>query len=393
MKKLLLSLISIFVLVNFAFAQSTQQKIDSLKREQVKAEQAKKLANDKLRQNSNEKNYEDAKVAMKKMEKVNKELEVALNEQKAEAEAKAKAKAEAEAKAKEAQDKERLKTLYDKRFPEFAWAGVGDPMKSYMLGELKKNPNWDIKNITFPKENEIVVKSTSNSQGKLINVSNNEAIAQAWAWRKDPVKSYEAKKGMEKMPGCIKNLEDINRAARGYYYGYTGRELRKDYSLAEFELCTRINIYRIDIPNNGSFFQITYSTKYGGIPEIWMENIKNYFDVRKVSGVFFNVTREGCRWFARNKFFDHVYESKATFPPKEGRHLFCRDWEFEDGSRCTDKWDRWEKKYKLEPIDLKRFQKLLKTYKVADYCKGAYLDRYIEERRAAGSAEEVARRR
>ncbi len=289
MKKLIITLISIFVFVNIAFAQSaTDKKVDSLKNEQAKAEQAKKAADDRLRNDMNDKNYQAAKTAREKMEKVNKELEAALNEQKVEQEAKAKAKAEAEAVAKKVEE-DRLMALYYKRFPEFEFAGVSDEFKEYIFKELKKDPNWEILDIyrssykkrvkrhyhsaewdgwywgdaTVPA---LIIKSSSNTEGEKFDALYRkegwgEDLLKAWEYRKNPEKFYLAKKEKEKeresMEKFIKEnnaLNKMQKAVVAYYKEYAG----KNYDIKSaivLKKCKSVAFYYIDVPkqNNINF--------------------------------------------------------------------------------------------------------------------------------------------
>ena len=302
MKKLLLALISVFVLVNFAFAQSAQQKVDSLKKEQAKAEQAKKAADDRLRNDMIDKNYQAVKAARENLEKLNKELADALNAQKAEAEAKAQA------------EKERALALYKKKFPEFEFAGVDDAIKEYMVEELRKDPNWDIIEISIdtgidevvkkewvPYNSEgvaviregrtiqlryyyplcyILIRSTSNPQGEEIvftkeDTSREDArnalnsfrapIDRAIAWRKNPEEFYLVKKEeerkleierekelkekelIEKLTKENIALNKMQKAVLAYYKEYTG----KNYDIKSaivLKKCKSVTFYYINIP-------------------------------------------------------------------------------------------------------------------------------------------------
>lgn len=281
MKKLIIATISVFVLVNFAFAQSAKQKVDSLKREKAKAEQAKELADDKLRQSQTEQNYQAAKAAREKMEKVNKELESALNAQKAEEEAKAKAKAEAEAKAKakaKTEEQARVEALYQKKFPEFEGAGVYGNLKHYILEELKKDPNWDIIDIyrsSYQKADKeyynaeedyyfythvtvpvLIIKSTSNTEGKSFDGSYGlqqswDEILKAWEWHKNPDKFYLAKKEKEREEKEKVAWPKMQKAVVNYYKEYTGRNYDIKNAIVN-KKCKSVAFYYIDMPNQNN---------------------------------------------------------------------------------------------------------------------------------------------
>ena len=264
MKKLIIATISVFVLVNFAFAQSAQQKVDSLKREKAKAEQAKKLADDRLRSDPNDKNYEAAKAARENFEEVNRNLAKALNAQKAEEEAKAKAQAEAELKAKEEEQKN-LEALYKKRFSSFDFAGVGGLVKQYILEELKNNPNWDIEDLFLTEDIKSGYRIEYNlhiisSRGEKVipvadirlrngnDIDDDEekcmnAIAQAWEWYKNPEEFYLFK--------CDSKMQ---KAVINYYKEYTGRTYDIKDAIIN-KKCKSVEFYYIDMPkdNNSNF--------------------------------------------------------------------------------------------------------------------------------------------
>ena len=278
MKKLLITLISVFALGNIAFAQSTQQKINTLKQEQAKQEQALKLANEKLRANSTEQNYQNVVATRENLEQVTKALEAQ------------KRKAEEEAK-KAAED------LYKKKFPEFEFAGIPAELKDYMIEELKKNPNWDIQDVIVGSPYvveyyewfsvDIIVKSTSNPQGQKITLyaikekekglfaGKIRTVVNGWEWHKNPEKFYEAKKERKGKEEVDRRYAPVESMFKHYYYGYTGMHFEGDV-----KHCNQINLYRLEIPNDRVYYNIDRRSRYNdfwGLHEL-------FYDVKRVEG-------------------------------------------------------------------------------------------------------------
>lgn len=247
MKKLIIATISVFVLVNFAFAQSAKQKVDSLKREKAKAEQAKELADDKLRQSQTEQNYQAAKAAREKMEKVNKELESALNAQKAEEEAKS----EAAAKAK-AEEEKRLEALYQNNFSQFSYAGINRGMvKDYIIEQLRKDPNWQIHrvNVVFNELYDgydeyqlcsVIIESTSGIKDFDYGTFCPEEYFQVKEWYDNPEEFYLFK--------CDSKMQ---KAVVNYYKEYTGRTYDIKNAIVN-KKCKSVAFYYIDMPNQNN---------------------------------------------------------------------------------------------------------------------------------------------
>lgn len=314
MKKLIIATISVFVLVNFAFAQSAKQKVDSLKREKAKAEQAKELADDRLRNDMTEPNYQAAKAAKEQMEKVNKELEFALETLKAEEEAKAKAKAEAELKAKEEEQK-KLEALYKKRFSSFDFAGVGGLVKQYILEELKNNPNWDIEDLFLTEDIksgyriEYNLHIISSSGEKVIPVADirlrngndidddeekcMNAIAQAWEWHKNPEEFYLFK--------CDSKMQ---KAVINYYKKYTGR----NYDIKDAIInkkCKSVEFYYIDMPkDNNSNFNLIFNQNNNSA-FMARQNEINY-----IYAVCDSDSKENIIIRPNHSYFDKIYAEK-----------------------------------------------------------------------------------
>ena len=249
MKKLLIPFLSILVLVNISFAQSNQQKVDSLKREQVKAEQAKKAADEKLRQNSNEKNYESAVSAEKQLIQVTNELASALETQKAEAEAKAQAKAQAKAEAEAAAKKaaeDKLLALYKKRFPEFYFMDVEGKVRGYILERLKKNPNWNIIDIQEDRGYWVITSTSGTARIKTKSVMwDYEEVTRSMEFRKDPKKFYLYRKDLA-LPIMQKEVED-------QYYKSTGE--RYDFSKIVNLKCKTVIMSYKDIPADSCYYR------------------------------------------------------------------------------------------------------------------------------------------
>ena len=404
MKKLLIPFLSIFILVNFAFAQSTQQKVDSLKKEQAKAEQAKKAADERLRQDLSDKNYQAAKASRENYEKVSRELTFALENQKAEQEAKAKAKAEAEAAAKKAAE-DKLLALYKKRFPSFAFVGVGGPVKNYMLGELKKNPKWDILDMSLEQSfasgykinTNVRIKSTSGEKVITLadahlrihdditgeEVEQIEAIALAWRWHKDPEKFYTESAQYTKIEKEKRNYKDakikIEKAFKSYYYGYTGR---KDGDNINVSGCDKIELYEVEIPNDKNYYRIVsgierdegliwklrkYHHSRGSTHWHHASLDKYYYDVEILKGTNYVVK---CNGEVRmgGSLFNNTYKDAILRPVlKEGRHYMYKEKAKEKiiGDILGPK--HLAVVWHVIPADLKPLQKLVKVFKAEDY--------------------------
>ena len=393
MKKLLLSLISVFVLINFAFAQSAQQKIDSLKKEQAKQEQALKLANEKLRANSTEQNYQNVVATKKNLEKVNSDLASALEAQKAEAEAKRR-KAEEDA-------KKALEDLYKKKFPEFEYAGVGGKLKTYMLEELKKNPNWDIKDISElvrPRGCDytdeigiekvgVEVKSTSNPRGEKIMLAEIDnlrltcakrkkrideifgSIRQAWEWRKNPDKFYEVKKEKREKEEMDRRYASMKSAFKHYYYGYTGMHFEGNVNR-----CNQINLYRLEIPNNNSYYNIIREMDKYIENKLFGQHCESYYDVRRIKGGEYLIVM--CDNSIAYEHSDDIYMQviQGQESIKEGRNVVYRHTVRDfDGVKCYEKFLTMGAKdlalrYGVYVVPKDSFpKKLVKTFKIEDY--------------------------
>lgn len=278
MKKILMIFTSIFILVNIAFAQNYQHKIDSLQNEKSKAEKAKLIADKNLRENLTQENYEAVRKAKGLVEKIDSNIRRTVAEQQAEAKAKAeKEKAEAQAKAK-AEDEAAL-ALYKKKFPAFEYVGVKGPFKEYMLENLKKDTNWDIINISPIEERSVVtaegygtlagqfeyeyyyttyVRSTNSKEYVRVSFQSGDiskikkfalTLEKAWYWHKNPDEFYLAMKALQKMQTDIVN----------FYKGFTGEE---DDQLIAFISknenqypCTDVDIYYSSIPKGEKCYQ------------------------------------------------------------------------------------------------------------------------------------------
>ena len=260
MKKLLIASISVFILTNIALAQSVQQKVDSLKKEQAKAEQAKNLADAKLRKEQTGKNYQDAVAAREKMEKVSEELKAALDVLKAEEEAKARAKAEAAAKAKAAEE-ERLEALYKENCPQFYYAEVEGKAKAYIIEQLRKDPNWTVENVTVKFYNvrgeydyyqlcTAFIKSATETKQFDYGTFCPDPIYQVSDWYDNPEEFYLfLERGKEK-----ETFSNMQKAVVDYYKEYTYKSYDIKNAIVERK-CKSVSFYYIDVPkqNNNDF--------------------------------------------------------------------------------------------------------------------------------------------
>ena len=279
MKKILITCMSVFALVNVAFAQNYQHKIDSLQNEKSKAEKAKLIADKNLRENLTQENYEAVKVVGKQVEDLDKEIKQAVKEQEAEAKAKAYAKAE--------EEKNKALELYKKRFPAFEFFNVDDKLKQYMYEQLQKDPKWDINKITSgiqenTEQNEwttgnrityetfyrgyIIIedykgkswlstsgtsRSKSSADKWIRNVA--DPIKEALELNKNPTLLYEAIQKKAKQDKLKKDFEN-------YYFGYTGETIK------DVPTCNTIKLYERYLPNDGRYYyKVTnYSSEWTG---------------------------------------------------------------------------------------------------------------------------------
>ena len=331
MKKLITISLTILFLGTLSFAQSTQQKIDSLKKEQVKAEQAKKEANDKLRQNPNDENYNSSVAAGENLDRINREIADLLNAQKAEAEAKAKAAAEAKAKAAaeaKAAERKKLEDLYKKKFPEFVEAQVNGKISDSILEQLKKDPNYDIVGIEdFDDRQEFVIKSASGPKSDMYisyheddydNFYNKQAFERLYYntelavfWHNNPDRFYMYKKGQEKM-------ETFKKSFANYYLGYTGKNLNVDIGV-----CKEVKLY--DASNyTGENFIVTCdgAVKSGKtFTNLKPENVKEVIIKEAIKPVKTFKFEDFCQ---DRKMYDIYFKERQRFLKAQERHYNSR---------------------------------------------------------------------
>lgn len=302
MKKLIITTISVFVLVNFAFAQSAQQKVDSLKKEQAKAEKTKQLTDDRLRLSQTDQNYQAAKAAREKVEQVNKELESALTTLKAEEEAKARAKAEAAAKAK-AEEERRLEALYQNNFSQFSYAGINRGMvKDYIIEQLRKDPNWQIHrvNVVFDELYDgydeyqccrVIIESTSGIKDFDYGTFCPEEYFQVKEWYDNPEEYY-----------FFRKLYRMQTDVVNYYKEYTGRTYDIKDAIIN-KKCKSVEFYYIDVPNqNNSNFNFNQNNN-----SAFMKRQKEVDYIYAVCG---SDSKENIIIRPNHSYFDKIYAEK-----------------------------------------------------------------------------------
>ena len=259
MKKLLLPIVSIFVLVNIAFAQSAQEKIDRITQEynaqQEKLDslvRAKIDASYELNSSLKDGNPEREKAAKEKYDKTNKEISSTLDKLRDIAEAEVRARVE-----NLEESDENLYKIYKKKFPEFESINIDEDILRYILWELNKDPNWDIINIYGHRarsvelvkvaDNLTVIESTSGH--KEFNTYN-ESLIKAFENRKnhkDPVNAYLIKEeqALQKMKKDVYKHYD-------FYYQPTGKKY--DFSkIVELKCQTVVMSYK-DIPADSCYY-------------------------------------------------------------------------------------------------------------------------------------------
>lgn len=324
MKKLLIAVISVFVLTNISFAQSTiKQKIDSL--QNMKAKKEKELA------------------------KVNQELNLA--------------KAEQEAKMGKAEK------LYKERYPEFELAGIGlDGLKSVIVDGLARNPNWKLIDIQYKKfDADIRIKSTPDYREYLHFWEwwYAERAKLAWEWHKNP-KEYKPLFAMQRY---VKNY--IN-GFLGSYYGEDSYEIDNNYDYVFKNKiinskCKTIKIYYQELPEN-SFVKFHYYDD--GTSFVKLENpllsVKCFVEGKEKpieildprSGAFMLSSGTSADIAKSDPFIDdsNIYVYKGKLLERITGRVKC-DKKYREGE---------EPKFEKVPVDSLP-KKHLKTFEIEDY--------------------------
>ena len=387
MKKMIISIVSIFLPFNIVFAQTPQQKVDSLKRVEIQAAKAQQRAEAALRQEMTDANYQAAKAAKERHAEVSSELEAAIRVLEEEAK-------EAARKAKIEEDK-RVAALYEKRFKAFEVAGIDAETKKLILEQLRKDSNWDIVDVKVKtyvespsKSNDgwnyaygdgplntysadvIIIDSdgrewTIYSAASYDNSASAKArqkakpIQKALEYRKDPVKLYEAIQYKAQREAKAK----YEKSFMQYYLKLTGVSLKE----FPYECWQKIEVYQIDVPDDSRYYY-----------EVGRDERSNYFflplDVKpgtyfyfKCNGEFFG---QIAPLFARKwgMFFSFASRKKG----KDGKFLFFESADKENIDDISDfvfieSVDRENadiiNKFDLEPVP----RKLLKTFKREDF--------------------------
>lgn len=230
MKKITITLLSIFVLINIAFAQqTTQQKIDSLQNEKAKADQALAQANENFKANQSSQNYDAAKNAKAKQDKVSAELSAALDQQRKEAEA-AKEKAEqekfiketnekiqrealesAKKKTEDAQYQQARQKVFDK-YPEY----LGTALEPVLIEKFKADPNFVIKDIYYDYKNNIFVNK------KKVLGGNGPVQMRIYLWNNDPTLMVDYRRLLRANHGISEKIRAAIKEKIGKDYTYSG---------------------------------------------------------------------------------------------------------------------------------------------------------------------------
>lgn len=258
MKKLLITLISVFVLINIAFAQSNQQKIDRLVRAKIDAAYEKQIADAKLKQNPNDENSKTAKTASENFEKISRDLTFALEESKSAMEAELKESEEKYAK----ESAKAAEALYEKIFPEFVYFGVSGEIKEYILEELKKDPYWNIIDIygEVYREDFLVHREGYNT---LLNPY--ETHWESILVKHTVIESTSGTKILNTYNGpLLENLREALHNPNNFYLSQMKKEIEKEYykyakeyhnfsEIIDLQCHTVVMSYK-DIPANTCYY-------------------------------------------------------------------------------------------------------------------------------------------
>lgn len=378
--KILIGALSALVLTAPAFAQQKEQKkVDSLRREFVKAEQAltrttKILGSDP----KNGEKYRLAKDARVNYNRINNELEAAI---KAKEEAAKKAKEDQEKAAKKAKEA-KIKPIYQERFKAFEliW-GVPPKMKEYIMNKLLLDPNWDIQSLSTRKdwdnndyagwlvyygyaritdlkghsEDVLLVDKWARQNGEEVVNYNMQQLQQAWECHNNPFLLYETIKKQE-----------MKRYFANYYYGYTGEKINP----RDVPSCEKIELYKLDIPKNDYYYHMQCEIKYREdsiVSHIYkiIPGTYFYYTCYTDDGQSYNIaTKKNLKpenIFSREKgFFNWFKEEPEGWEFPKSREMNKPN----DNRSCRQVV---QEEYELEPIFDR--VKLVKTFKMEDFMK------------------------
>ena len=351
MKKLLIAAISVFILTNLALARSTQQNIDNLRQQQAQKQQ--KLEQDK-----------------QKLEQDKQELEK-LNEALKTAEA-----AQSKEKRKAAED------LFNKRFKAFKLVNLDHVLYDYMIGELIKNPNWDIIDISAGG-NSMYIKSTSHLQGERVYVAGRyDTISgdpltykKVLEWHKNPTKYEQAKK-----------LLAMERSVESYVNGFRGKVshgtrymplLKRIHNLE----CKEVKIYHSKAPANSYVYQPRYKVYYKIDDELifakcFQEHITEPIDlyqgptILSEYAVGYYEVEDPTYLYQYKPFGDNPYNRHINYPlriwSKPEVKSVKRTYPFEAFAEETSDEPNVKNVKKTVPIETLPLQHL-KTFRLEDY--------------------------